>query len=70
MSGRHSTTNAFELVVVAALRAKQLMRGCTPRVPRGLKITTTARMEVAAGKVDVIITPAPPVLPFQLLVAK
>jgi DNA-directed RNA polymerase subunit K/omega len=43
--------NLFEVVVVAALRAKQLMRGCTPRVPRAVKFTTTARREVVAAKV-------------------
>jgi DNA-directed RNA polymerase subunit K/omega len=43
--------NQFEVVVVAALRAKQLMRGCTPRVPRAVKFTTTARREVIAAKV-------------------
>ena len=26
-----SRTNAFEFVIVAGARAKQLMRGCTPR---------------------------------------
>jgi DNA-directed RNA polymerase subunit K/omega len=43
--------NVFELVVVAALRAAQLMRGCTPRVPASCKVTVTARHEVMAGKV-------------------
>jgi DNA-directed RNA polymerase subunit K/omega len=41
----------FELVVVAALRNKQLVRGCLPRVAMAHKLTTTARLEVAAGKV-------------------
>lgn len=48
-------TNMFEAVIVAALRAKQLMRGCTPRVPSALKFTTTARREVAAAKVSFAI---------------
>ena len=48
---RPDRTNAFEFVVVSALRAAQLMRGCTPRVTAGFKHTTTAQMEVAAGKV-------------------
>ena len=43
--------NLFAVVVVAALRAKQLMRGCTPRVPCAMKFTTTARREVVAAKV-------------------
>jgi DNA-directed RNA polymerase subunit K/omega len=41
----------FEFVKLAALRAAQLMRGCTPRVPAGFKRTTTAQREVASGMV-------------------
>jgi DNA-directed RNA polymerase subunit K/omega len=41
----------FEFVKLSALRAAQLMRGCVARVPEGHKRTTTARHEVAAGKV-------------------
>jgi DNA-directed RNA polymerase omega subunit len=41
----------FEFVKLSALRAAQLMRGCTPRVPAGGKPTTTALREIAAGKV-------------------
>jgi DNA-directed RNA polymerase subunit K/omega len=44
--------NAFEFVVVSALRAGQLIRGCTPRVPASDKVTVTARHEVAAGKIS------------------
>ena len=43
--------NAFEFVVLASLRARQLVRGCTPRVEGASKITITAQMEVAEGKV-------------------
>jgi DNA-directed RNA polymerase subunit K/omega len=43
--------NAFEFVVLAGLRAAQLARGCTPRVPGGDKVTVTAQMEVAARKI-------------------
>lgn len=43
--------NAFEFVVLASLRARQLARGCTPRVAGAEKITITAQMEVAEGKV-------------------
>ncbi len=42
---------AFEFAVLASLRAEQLARGCTPRVTSLHKITVTAQMEVAAGKV-------------------
>ena len=50
-SNRTVGTNPFELVTIASLRAKQLIRGCTPRVASGHKLTTTARLEVSAGKV-------------------
>jgi DNA-directed RNA polymerase subunit K/omega len=49
--------NAFEFVVLSALRAAQLMKGCAPRVPIGLKHITTAQLEVAAGKVAKTILP-------------
>jgi len=42
---------AFEFAVLAGLRAGQLARGCTPRVTCADKITVTAQLEVAAGKV-------------------
>ena len=41
----------FEFVRLSALRAAQLTRGCTARVPARHKRTTTAQSEVAAGKV-------------------
>jgi DNA-directed RNA polymerase subunit K/omega len=41
----------FELVALATLRTSQLMRGCTPRVARSWKLTTTAQREIAVGKV-------------------
>ena len=41
----------FEFVRLSSLRAAQLMRGCTARVPERHKRTTTALQEVAAGKV-------------------
>jgi len=53
-------SNPFELVVVASLRAKQLIRGCTPRVASAHKLTTTARLEVSAGKVLFSILPPDP----------
>lgn len=51
MVSRPVGSNAFEFVVVSALRAAQLMQGCTPRVPAAYKHSTTAQLEVAAGKV-------------------
>jgi DNA-directed RNA polymerase subunit K/omega len=41
----------FEFVRLAALRAAQLIDGCTPRVAASCKPTTTARREVTQGKV-------------------
>jgi DNA-directed RNA polymerase subunit K/omega len=60
MNIRPENTNAFEFAVVSALRAVQLMRGCTPRIEGTGKITTTAQLEVAAGKVARI---PPPLVP-------
>ena len=47
-----SRTNAFEFVVVAGARAKQLMRGCTPRTTGSDKIVKLAQKEVREGKVE------------------
>jgi DNA-directed RNA polymerase subunit K/omega len=41
--------NAYEFVAVAALRAKQLLAGCTPRVGGDHSAATMAQMEVVAG---------------------
>jgi DNA-directed RNA polymerase subunit K/omega len=44
--------NSFEFVVLASLRVRQLVDGCTPRVVGGEgKKTTIAQREVLAGKV-------------------
>jgi len=48
---RAATSNAFEFVAVAALRAHQLRRGCIQRVAGTHKDTIIAQMEVVAGKV-------------------
>ena len=42
---------AFQFVVLASLRAAQLTRGCLPRVEGLHKVTVTAQVEVAEGKV-------------------
>jgi len=52
MISRPSGSSAFEFVVVSSLRAAQLMRGCTPRVDAQRKVTATAQLEVAMGKVS------------------
>jgi DNA-directed RNA polymerase omega subunit len=42
----------FEFVILATLRAAQLMRGCIPMVvPGDHKATVIAQVEVAAGKI-------------------
>ena len=43
---------AYEFSVVCALRAKQLLAGCTPRLPGDHGAATMAQMEVAAGCID------------------
>ena len=59
MVNRPQGGNPFEFIAVAALRTGQLMRGCTPRVAPGHKMTTTAQLEVAAGKI-LRLPPLPP----------
>ena len=59
--------NAYEFAVVAALRAQQLIAGCTPRLCGEHSATTMAQMEVAEGCVarsrdevdEVVETPNP-----------
>jgi DNA-directed RNA polymerase subunit K/omega len=41
----------FEFVVMATLRAQQLMKGCVPQLDGDHKATTMAQMEVSAGKI-------------------
>lgn len=43
--------NRFELVIVAARRAKDLLRGARPLVPSENKEVVTALREIAVGKV-------------------
>jgi hypothetical protein len=43
--------NAFEFSVLSGLRAAQLHRGCTPRVPQSQKVAVTAQHEVAERKI-------------------
>ena len=48
---RPPTTNAYEFIVISALRAQQLLGGCTPRLPGEHNAMVMAQMEVAAGHV-------------------
>ncbi len=59
MVQRPPGANPFEFVIVSSLRAAQLMRGCTPRVPAAEKVTITAQREVAEGKVSSVPREAP-----------
>ena len=45
--------NRFELVLAAARRAKQLLKGAPPLVDSDNKEVVTALREIAAGKVSV-----------------
>ena len=63
MVRRPAGMNAYEFVVVSALRAQQLMAGSIPRVEGDHKATTMAQMEVSQGRVtqlDVVRPAAPP----------
>ena len=58
MIHRPQGMGAFQFVVLATLRAAQLMKGCRPRVERGVhKSTIIAQVEVAEGKVQQLLTP-------------
>jgi DNA-directed RNA polymerase subunit K/omega len=48
---RPPTTNAYEFVVVSALRAHQLVAGCLPLLAGEHRPTTMAQMEVASGRI-------------------
>jgi len=51
MVRRPDGMNTFEFIVLSALRAAQLQRGCTPRVAQSAKKAVTAQHEVAEGRV-------------------
>jgi RNA polymerase Rpb6 len=55
---RPSGMGAFQFVVLATLRAAQLMQGCRPRVDGVHKATIIAQFEVAEGKVKQLSTAA------------
>jgi DNA-directed RNA polymerase subunit K/omega len=46
------TQNAFEFVVVAGARARQLLRGCTPKTTGSEKPARLAQKEVKEGKIE------------------
>ena len=51
MVNRPADLNRYEFIAVCALRAQQLLAGCTPRVDGDHRATTMAQMEVVAGRV-------------------
>ena len=63
MVKRPDGMNAFEFVVLSALRAAQLQRGCTPRVEQSPKMAVTAQHEVAERKVLAVRDAAEPIAP-------
>jgi len=46
--------NKFEFVVVSGARAKQLLRGCTPKTSGTEKLVRLAMKEVKEQKIDAI----------------
>ena len=53
MVQRPAGLGILEFTVLAGLRSAQLVKGCVPLVDAGThKKTTTALMEVAAGKIE------------------
>lgn len=44
--------NSFEFVTMAAARARQLLRGCLPRVEGSLKPARRALQEVSSGTIN------------------
>lgn len=48
--------NKFEFVVISGARAKQLLRGCTPKIDSDNKPARTAMKEVAQRKIEKIET--------------
>jgi DNA-directed RNA polymerase subunit K/omega len=52
---RPPDVGAFQFVVLATLRAAQLIRGCRPTVDGTHKPIVTAQIEVAEGKVTQLL---------------
>ncbi len=52
MVHRTDVPNAFEFVIVAGARARQLLQGCTPRTTGSDKLVRLAQKEVREGKVQ------------------
>ncbi len=57
MIDRTAVPNAFEFVTVAGARARQLLKGCTPRTTGSDKLVKLAQKEVKEGKVEKLPSP-------------
>ena len=55
MSNPAGVPNKFEFVIVAGARARQLLKGCTPRTSGADKPIKLAQKEVREGKVEKIV---------------
>ena len=60
MIDRSKVPNAFEFVVTAGARARQLLAGSTPRVDVGTRKKTTVAQEEVATRAVEKIEPEPP----------
>ena len=56
MTDRTAVPNAFEFVTMAGARARQLLRGCTPRTAGSEKPARLAQKEVQEGKIEKVRT--------------
>jgi len=54
VNDRAITGNAFEFVTMAGARARQLLRGCTPKSEGSNKPARLAQKEVREGKIEKI----------------
>lgn len=56
MDAKGRRVNKFEYVVISGARAKQLLKGCTPKVEGNNKPARTAMKEVAQRKIEKVET--------------
>ncbi len=63
MVDRSTLPNAFEFVVVASARAKQLLQGCLPKLEPSGKPARTAQREVMEGLVQPVYDAEPAIDP-------
>ena len=52
MTDRKEAAGKFEFVTIAGARARQLLKGCTPRTSGHDKVVKLAQKEVKEGKVE------------------